>query len=156
MGEKRTIIEYNKIYESERRTESISHEDFEYTADFDYLEVTKEIFDFLSSKNWCQYLNTKKDDFNSDIVNKIYEECYNLFSDKVDDVQLFYVITEFYKVDERKFFCKLFKKYRVQLSKSLAERTGNKVHMVEESTSFNNLTRIHKTEAYTNSNNDLY
>jgi hypothetical protein len=112
-------LEANKFYESERKNIVVSHADFAIDDTIDYREEKIELNDFLSSKNWNEVL-TAKTLFNElKTINFIFEECLSAFSNKIDSVELFSLIVDFYDLDYNQTFRKLVLKNRLILVNSL-------------------------------------
>lgn len=135
--------ESNKFYEAERQSQVLSHSDFAREEDFDYLEETDELNDFLLGKNWDKYFTKQKSGITTcdvTIVNKVFESCMKHFGKKMDSVQIFSIITSFYDIDSKYYFDKLVAKHRALLVVDLEERIG-KMKTVQK-TNMNNRVQL--------------
>lgn len=119
--------EANNIYSKERLNVKVSHSDFSYEDNFDYIQETNELNDYLLSKNWDKYFKTQKNGIvicDITIVNKIFDQCYAEFKSKMDSVQIFHIITDFYNISGAHMFNKLVQSHRMTLIQDLERRLG--------------------------------
>lgn len=119
--------EANKFHETERHDQVLSHADFAREEDFDYLQENEDLNDFLLSRKWDKYFTKQKSGIticDVVIINKVFEECLKNFSKRMDTVQIFAIVTDFYDIDARYFFEKLVSQHRQHLVKDLEERIG--------------------------------
>lgn len=119
--------EARKFYEAERHNVVLSHEDFSFDQNFDYLQESEDLTDFLLSKNWDKYFTEQKSRAvvcDTGIANKIFDNCYQHFHKHMDTVQMFHLITKFYALDGTYFFNKLVQSYRKKLAADLEKRIG--------------------------------
>ena len=116
------------LFESaERHNVVLTHSDFAKDYDFDYQQETEELNDFLLEKNWDKYFVRQKNGIticDVVIINKVFEECYKMFHSRMDTVEIFFVITNFYDIEGGLFFHKLVRLHRTRLVKDLEERIG--------------------------------
>ena len=116
-----------KFHEADRINIQVTQADFSHEETFEYLEESEELVDYLLSKKWDKYFKTLKSGIvicDTTIVNKIYGECSVHFGKKLDSVQLFHIITDFYNIEGSRFFNKLVQSYRNILVKDLERRIG--------------------------------
>ena len=119
--------EANSFHETERHSQVLSHSDFAREEDHDFLQENEDLNNFLLGKNWDKYFVKQKSGITTCdvvIINKIFEICMKNFLNRMDTVQIFAVVTDFYDVDGHYFFEKLVSKYRQLLVKDLEERIG--------------------------------
>lgn len=108
-------FENNRFYESERNNTVLTHADFATDADFENLEESEDFVNFLLSKNYDQYFSIKRNNqtvIDTGIANKLFYTCYGKFQSKLDAVQIFHIITDFYNVEPTYFFWLLVKRLR--------------------------------------------
>lgn len=119
--------EARKFHEAERHSLVLTHSDFAHEETFEYLEESEEFNNFLLEKTWDKYFITQKNLIvvcDTVIANKVFDECYRHFGKKMDTVQIFHLITDFYNIDARRYFNKLLQLYRKRLARDLEERMG--------------------------------
>jgi hypothetical protein len=119
--------EARKFHEAERHNVVLSHEDFSFEQNFDYLQENESLVDFLLSKNWDKYFTEQKSGnviCDTGIANKIFDSTYQAFHHKMDTVQMFHIITDFYTLNPTYFFNKLVQTYRKKLARDLEIRIG--------------------------------
>lgn len=119
--------EARKFHEAERHSVVLSHEDFSFEQNFDYLQENEDLTDFLLSRNWDKYFTEQKSGTvicDTGIANKIFDGCYKVFHRQMDTVQIFHIITDFYTLDATYFFNKLVQSYRKKLAADLEKRVG--------------------------------
>lgn len=116
------------FYESERQNSTLSHNDFAREENFEYLEESDELTDYLLSKQeWEKYFVKQKSGITTCdvvIVNKVFEACYKNFGKKMDTVQIFFIVTGFYDIEGKYFFDKLVQLHRKRLVQDLEKRIG--------------------------------
>lgn len=128
----------NAYYESERTNVVVSHNEFARDAEFENLEKFDDLVDYLLSKDYDKYFHLCKNGqvtVDTMIINKLFFECYEKYKTKVDSVQIFHIVTDFYRIEPSHMFQKLVKKLRVLLIKDLKERinvTGLHVSKIDK------------------------
>ena len=128
MNQQTTGFENNRMYEAERKASKLTSSDFASEQQFEYLQETEDLREFLLSKNWDNYF-TQKGPYamrlcNISIANKIFQAVLDGFRFRMDTVQIFHLITEFYDIDAKWYFESLIQKYRKILQKDLEHRIG--------------------------------
>lgn len=119
-------FENNRFYEADRKSVTLSHSDFASEAGFENLEESEELVQYLLSKNYDQYFTVKRNNqvsIDTGIANTMFYTCCKDFHGKLDSVQIFHTVTDFFKVDSTYFFWKLVKRIRVLLIHDLKLRT---------------------------------
>lgn len=120
-------LEALKYYEAEKPEIKVSHQDF-YTEDNnDYITEKGDLTSFLLSKNWEDVLVAKTLLNELKTINFIFEECYKLFSGKMDSMEMFSLITDFYNLDYKTTYEKLLLKNRKILILDLEKISGTKI-----------------------------
>ena len=115
------------FHEAERHHVVLTHADFARDDNFEFLEESDDLNDFLLSKPWDKYFVVLKNGSTTCdvvIINKVFEECYLYFGKKMDTVQLFHIITAFYALDATVVFNKLVQLHRKRLVHDLELRIG--------------------------------
>lgn len=117
-----------KFHEAERHNVVLTHADFARDDDFEFLENSTELTDYLLSKdNWEKYFITQKSGnviCDTVIANKIFEECFEKYKKHLDTVQIFHLITDFYNINPTQYFEKLVQLHRKRLVRDLELRIG--------------------------------
>jgi hypothetical protein len=130
MGQQTTGFLNNRMYESDRHSVKLSHNDFASDADnqFEYRQENDDLNDFLLSKDWDRFFTQSgpyaQRKCETSIANNIFQSVLDKFQFRMDTVQIFHIITQFYDVDAKIYFEKLVQKYRKHLQKDLEHRIG--------------------------------
>lgn len=120
-----------RFAESERHNIKLDHSDFAQEQNFDYLQETEDLNNFLLSKSWDNYFDkyTKNGPYakrrcETSIANQIFKTVLASFQFRMDTVQIFHIITEFYDIDAKWYFERLVQQYRKRLQNDLEHRIG--------------------------------
>lgn len=121
-----------KFLESDRIDVKLTHNDFNYEQNFDFIESSEELRDFLISKvDWeggfdISMTDKGQIDINTKVtfLNESFNILYNKFKNKMDSVELFHIFTDFYDLNPTIVFNTLVYKFRVILKNDLCERIG--------------------------------
>lgn len=119
--------EANNIYEKERHNVKLTHSDFAFEEQFEYLQENDEFNQYLLNKAWDHYFKSQKNGTvvcDIAIVNKVFEQCLLQFNSKMDSVQVFHLITDFYNISSTQYFNKLVQSHRMRLINDLEIRLG--------------------------------
>lgn len=118
----------NNFYEAERSSIKLSHNDFAAEQEFDYIQENTDLNEYLLDKNWDSYFIKPgpyaRRTCETSIANKIFDKVFEEFKFRMDTVQMFHVITDFYDINAAWYFSKLVKTYRQRLKKDLTTRIG--------------------------------
>lgn len=96
---------------------------------FDDVTDTTEVFEYIqrNETRYTPYIDELKSGAvkikNNEIANKIFGDLYGLFKDRLDTVEIFSVIIEYFGFNEKEYFQKLIKTYRMKLVEDLSKRT---------------------------------
>lgn len=123
----KTTTKATSIYETERHSSKLSHQDFARENDFEDLDDSDVVMEFLETKDWDVYFTEQKSMkiiCEAPIINKVFAECLSKFNHKMDTVQIFHGITNFYNIEGHYYYNKLLKKYRDMLYVDLERRIG--------------------------------
>jgi hypothetical protein len=114
-------------YEAERINVTVTHSDFAKDADFENLDKSDDLVDYLLSKDYDKFFKIAKNGqvtVDTVIINKLFDECYEHFNKSIDSVQVFHIITDFYRIEPSHMFEKLVKRPRMLLLRDLRNRTN--------------------------------
>ncbi len=121
----------NNFYEADRTYQKLSHSDFSLDPGFDDMKGNETLMQFLLEKeDWEKCFLRKKSgsvDIDVEAANKIFYTCYKMFKNQSDAVDIFGIITDFYKIDSTLFYWKLIKRCRMVINRDLGERLGEDV-----------------------------
>lgn len=140
--------QHSNFYDSEMSDFKLSHSDFSMEEDFDYVTETKEINTFLLSLNLDIKLDENRKcivDNDIKVLNNIFEKVITKFYPKVDGVEVFHIITDFYSLDPTETFKKLISKYRKICFNDLESRLGKVRNVV----TINNIDKIEENNKLT-------
>ena len=122
-------FESNRFYEAERTSVQLSQNDFAKDQNFDYLQEDSDLNEYLLDKNWDDFFSKPgpyaKRTCETSIANKIFDSVFEVFKFRMDTVQMFHVITDFYDVEAPWYYNKLLRAHRVRLKNDLTKRIGN-------------------------------
>lgn len=96
---------------------------------FDDSNDTTEIFEYIqrNETRYTPYIEELKSGAvkikNSEIANNIFGDLYGKFKDKFDTVDIFSIIIDYFGFNEKEYFQKLIKTYRIKLVEDLSKRT---------------------------------
>lgn len=107
--------------------QKITHHDLAAEADFDDITDTTFLYDYLMSHErryvpYITYLKSGHVRIQSDVANKIFADLYEEFNHKIDAVEIFNVITDYFKLDSAMYYEKLIAKYKTVLVTDLSKR----------------------------------
>ncbi|BBI90433.1 hypothetical protein HYO65_gp041 [Tenacibaculum phage PTm1] len=121
-------FETHRFYESDRTSGTLSHQNFAREQQFEYLSEIDDLNNFLLSKNWDDFF-TQSGPYamrlcDTSIANKIFNVVFETFKYRMDTVQMFHIITDFYDIDSTWYFNKLVHNNRRKLQSDLEHRIG--------------------------------
>lgn len=124
MAEKST-----NYYESDRTMGTLSQSDFAKEESFSNLDHNTDLVNYLMGKlEWEKLFITQKSGrvvCDASSANMIYRKVYDRFMDRLDSVQIFHQITDFYNLDGKFFYDMLLKRHRDVLFSDLQLRVGS-------------------------------
>lgn len=126
-------LEANKFYETERQKPTISHLDLSVNEDNDYLSEKLDVNSFLLSKNWENLIHNQTITKEVKHLNYVFEEVFKQYSNKIDAVELFSIVVDFYDLDFTSTFKKLTKKNRSKLLVDLEKNFGHDLSNFKDS-----------------------
>lgn len=112
-------------YEADRDLTQLTHADFANDAEFEGIDYSEDMTDYLLSKDYDKFFTVKRNNqvtVDTTIANTIFYECWNKYRTSIDSVLVFHILTDFYNIDGRHFFEKLVKKSRMLLIRDLQRR----------------------------------
>lgn len=115
----------NAYYETERNLTQLSHSDFAKDADFETIDYSEDMTNYLLSKDYDKFFTVKRNNqvtVDTAIANTIFYECFDRYRNVLDSVLIFHIITDFYNIDGKHLFEKLVKKSRMLLVRDLQRR----------------------------------
>lgn len=120
-------FKHTAIYESERKNDELTHNDFSFQAGFEEINNEKEIYQHFQDniKKYDRLFFNKRGnrkDIEISNANKFFFNIYNKFKDTSDSVEIFHCITYFFEIDSNLFYKKLVSKMRLILIHDLKER----------------------------------
>lgn len=139
------------FYESERKNIVVTHDDFCVEQQFEYLKESENLTDYLLERSdWeAQFKNTRVGTMicHVQILNQIFDEIFKMFANKLDSVQVYHIITDFYNIDSTDTFHRLVHKHRERLKRDLIARIGevnDKADQIDEFKIQNTFMKIFK------------
>lgn len=123
--------EAGRFYDAERTNVTLNHSDFCVKEDNDYMSEKNEITEYLLFKNWDDIIKSKTIVHEIKAINHIFEEVHLKFQNKIDSIEIFSLITDFYNIDYSSTFSKLLAKNRKILILDLERNSGNKIFVTK-------------------------
>lgn len=107
--------------------QKLTHSDLSADADFEDVTDTTFLYDYLMSHErrympHIVYLKSGQVRIKTETANSIFADIYLEFNHRIDSVEIFDVITDFFKLDSAMYYQKLLVKYRTILATDLAKR----------------------------------
>lgn len=129
---------FNAIYENHSIKPKLTKSEFTSSitkaSDFEDFYDKESVIEFLSQRQYDDRVVKQKNEqitIDTRTANLMFYTCYQTFKNKIDSVECFSVILDYYGFEPQYFFGKLVKTIRVQLIDDLRTRTGFKIDLTK-------------------------